>query len=159
MKKLRLYIETSVWNFCFADDAPEKKDITLKFFEKVKSGDYEIFVSDVVFREISKADYEKNQLLLGIINQYNPEILVTNTEAIELSESYILDGVLQANSIDDAIHAAVATVYKMDALISWNLRHLANLRKMEQINDANRRHGYAKRLELLTPMEVSDAEI
>jgi len=159
MKKLRLYIETSVWNFCFADDAPEKKDITLKFFEKVKSGDYEIFVSDVVFREISKADYEKNQLLLGITNQYNPEILVTNTEAIELSESYILDGVLQANSIDDAIHTVVATVYKMDALISWNLRHLANLGKMEQINDVNRRHGYSKRLELLTPMEVSDAEI
>ena len=159
MKKLRLYLETSVWNFCFADDAPEKKDITLKFFDEIESEDYEIFVSDVVFREIENADYEKRQLLLEIINQYNPERLITNTEVIELSETYILNDILQPKSIDDAIHAAIATVYKMDALISWNLKHLANFRKMEQINSVNKNHGYFKRLELLTPMEVSNAEI
>ena len=28
MKKLKLYIETSVWNFLFVDDAPEKKEVT-----------------------------------------------------------------------------------------------------------------------------------
>jgi hypothetical protein len=34
MKKPQLYLETSVWNFCFAEDAPEKKEITLRFFGK-----------------------------------------------------------------------------------------------------------------------------
>jgi hypothetical protein len=47
----------------------------------------------------------------------------------------------------------------MDALISWNLKHLANLRKMERINAVNKKLGYSKRLELITPMEVSNAEI
>jgi hypothetical protein len=32
MKKLKLYIETSVWNFLIADDAPEKRAITEKLF-------------------------------------------------------------------------------------------------------------------------------
>ena len=46
MKKPQLYLETSVWNFYFADDAPEKKEITLSFFNKINQGDYEIFISD-----------------------------------------------------------------------------------------------------------------
>ena len=29
MKKLRIYLDTSVISFLFADDAPEKRDITL----------------------------------------------------------------------------------------------------------------------------------
>jgi hypothetical protein len=37
MKKLQLYLETSVWNFYFADDAPEKREITVLFFERVKT--------------------------------------------------------------------------------------------------------------------------
>ena len=28
-----------VWDFFFADDAPEKKEITLQFFEKVEKGE------------------------------------------------------------------------------------------------------------------------
>lgn len=55
MKRLQLYVETSVWNFYFADDAPEKKEITISFFEKVKQGEYEIFISDAVIEEIGRA--------------------------------------------------------------------------------------------------------
>jgi len=66
---------------------------------------------------------------------------------------------LKKNSFNDAKHAAIATVFQMDAVISWNLRHLANYKKMELINSVNFKMGYNKRLELITPMEVSDAEI
>ena len=59
MAKPRLYLETSVWNFIFADDAPEKKQITLAFFDKVKDGEYEIFISDTVIQEIERADEDK----------------------------------------------------------------------------------------------------
>ena len=30
MRKLKLYLETSLWNFYFADDAPEKRDVTIE---------------------------------------------------------------------------------------------------------------------------------
>jgi len=36
MKKLKLYLETSIWNFYFADDAVVKQMATLQFFEKLK---------------------------------------------------------------------------------------------------------------------------
>lgn len=159
MKRPQLYLETSVWNFCFADDAPEKKDITLTFFDKVKQGEYEIFISDIVIEEIGKAGEGKKQLLLEKIAEISPVRLMVNEQIVELAQKYISEGVLPANKIEDAMHAAVATVFEMDALISWNLKHLANLKKMEMINGINMKEGYAKRLELITPMEVSDEEV
>jgi len=159
MKKLQLYLETSVWNFYFADDAPEKKDITIFFFEKVKQGEYEIFISDAVINEIAKATKDKERLLLNLIEEYRPYRLAVNEQIIELAYKYISEGALPQNKIEDAVHAAAATVFEIDALISWNLKHLSNLRKMEMINGINLKEGYTKRLQLITPMEVSDEDI
>lgn len=159
MKKPQLYIETSVWNFYFADDAPEKKEITHTFFNKIKESEYEIFISDTVIEEIGRADDEKRQLLLNIIKEFSPKRLVIDQEVVGLAQKYIAEGVLPANKFEDAVHAAVATIFEMDALISWNLKHLSNLKKMEMINGVNMKEGYSKRLELITPMEVSDEEI
>jgi predicted nucleic acid-binding protein len=159
MKKPQLYLETSVWNFYFADDAPEKKEITLSFFDKIKQGEYEIFISDVVIEEIGRAKEEKKQLLLDIIKKYEPKRLLISEEVVELAKNYISERVLPEGKFEDAIHVAVATIFEMDALISWNVKHLANLKKMEMINGVNMKEGYSKRLELITPMEVSDEEI
>ena len=159
MKKPQLYLETSVWNFIFADDAPEKKEITLRFFDKIKKGEYEIFISDVVIEEIGRAIDEKRNLILNVIKDYKPQKLVVNEEVVELAKNYISEGILPQEKFEDSTHAAIATIFEMDALISWNLRHLANLKKMEMINGVNMKQGYYKRLELITPMEVSDEEL
>lgn len=159
MKRPRLYLETSVWNFCFADDAPEKKEITVIFFDKIKQGEYEIFVSDIVIEEMSRANDKKKQLLLNMLKEYTPKRLIINEQVVALANKYIAEGVFPLNKIEDAIHTAVATIFEMDALISWNLKHLSNFKKMEMINGVNMKEGYLKRLELITPMEVSDEEI
>lgn len=159
MKKPQLYLETSVWSYYFADDAPEKREVTMRFFDRIKQGEYEIFISDVVIEEIGRADDNKKRSLLNIIAEHSPTMLVINEEVAELAQRYIAEGVLPASKVDDAMHAAVATVFEADALISWNLKHLANLRKMELINGINMKEGYSKRLELITPMEVSDEEV
>lgn len=159
MKRPQLYLETSVWNYYFADDAPEKREITLSFFDKIRQGEYEIFISDIVVEEIGKADDSKKRSLLDIIAEYGPTMLIISEEVAGLAQQYISEGALPASKIEDAMHAAVATVFEVDALISWNLKHLANLKKMELINAINIKAGYFKRLELITPMEVSDEEV
>jgi predicted nucleic acid-binding protein len=158
MKPLKLYLETSTWNFYYADDSPEKKEITRAFYKNIDKGGYEIFISDVVIEEIGRAKPEKKRLLLGLINQFSPTRLVVNSEALELAGKYIEENVMPSNKMDDAVHAAMASVFEIDALISWNLRHLANFRKMEMINGINLKEGYLKRLALITPMEVADEE-
>lgn len=158
MKKLSLYLETSVWNFIFADDAPEKRDITKEFFINMKQGQYEIFISQTVLNEIDRADERKRAQLMQLIKDHQPKELNITQEVIDLSKEYISQKIIPEVKVEDAIHVAVATVYEMDALITWNNRHLANLRKMEIINGINLREGYTKHIEIVNPMEVISDE-
>ncbi len=54
MKKLRIYLDTSIINFLFADDVPDFKYITIDFFEHYAQS-YELYISDIVMLEIEKA--------------------------------------------------------------------------------------------------------
>ena len=68
--RIKIYLDTSALNFLFADDAPEKKEITLDFFENfIKTGIYQAFISDFVIQEINQtSDLEKRGRLLRVID-------------------------------------------------------------------------------------------
>ena len=155
MRKLKLYLETSVWNFYFADDAPEKRDVTIQFLDLVQEGKYDIFISTVVFDEINRASMEKQKRLLQLIQTHHPKELTLTEEVLFLASRYIEEQALPSRATDDAKHVAAATCYAMDALISWNLKHLANLNKRRMIQSVNTKEGFSGILDLLTPMEVS----
>ena len=59
------------------------------------------------------------------------------------------------NFRSDALHIAVATVLKVDIMVSWNFKHIVNLGKIRLFNAVNRREGYDA-LEIRTPQEVID---
>ncbi|MBT9131555.1 hypothetical protein B9J77_02790 [candidate division NPL-UPA2 bacterium Unc8] len=158
MRKLKLYLDASVWNFFFADDAPEKRDVTRGFFNSIEEDAYEIYISEVVIREINDAPDPKRKTLLDLINKYTPVELEITEEANELTEVYINNGIVPKAKRNDAFHVAIATAFEMDAVITWNYQHLANLRKAELFNGVNLGRGYTKRLEMVTPMEVSRYE-
>jgi predicted nucleic acid-binding protein len=156
LKRLRLYIETSVWNFYFADDAPEKRDVTIQLFDLVERGKYDINISAVVLEEISRASAEKQARLLQLIQSCHPKELALTEEVLRLADRYIQEQALPSRAADDAKHVAAATYYAVDALIGWNLKHLANLNKRRMIQSVNVKEGFLSPLEILTPMEVSN---
>lgn len=158
MRKLKLYLDTSVWNFVFADDAPEKKEITVDFFKAVEKEIYEIFISEVVVREINVAPELKRKKLFELIRKYTPVELEINEEVDELTEFYMKRELVPIKKRNDAFHVAVAVVFELDAVVTWNFSHLANLRKEELFNGVNLEKGYTKRIDLVTPMEVSSYE-
>lgn len=158
MRKLKLYIDTSVWNLYFANEAPEKRDITKGFFESIKENVYEIYISEIVIREIDDAPEPRRKELFDLINKYSPAELDTTKETNELTELYMERGVVPKGKRNDAFHVAIATASELDAVITWNYKHLANLRKAELFNSVNLERGYTKRLEMVTPMEVSRYE-
>jgi len=53
----------------------------------------------------------------------------------------------------DAQHIAVATVARVDVLVSWNFRHIVNLDRIDGFNAVNLRGGYPLR-EIRSPREV-----
>ena len=102
---------------------------------------------------------EHRKLLMDLIGRCKPrEIPVTNTMQL-LAEKYIQRKIVPAKKLEDALHVAIATVAELDAVITWNYRHLANLRKSELFYSINLEEGYSKKIELITPLEVIDDEI
>ena len=55
---------------------------------------------------------------------------------------------------EDALHVAYATVHGLDILLSWNFKHLANVRREALIAAINQREGHGHTLRLLSPLEV-----
>jgi len=156
MRELKLYLETSVWNFVFADDAPEKQEVTRRFFENLPSLPYVPFISEAVLAEFSRATTEKEDELLALISKHDPKILEINSEVEDLAEKYIAHEALPPKARYDAFHIACASVYELDLVVSWNLRHIANIRRQENVQGINLLNGYTKPIQLITPMEVSE---
>ncbi len=73
--------------------------------------------------------------------------------ADELARRYLTEGILKANMLADAQHIAMATVANVDALVSWNFRHVVNLPRIHGYHRVNAKLGYPT-LEIRSPREV-----
>jgi predicted nucleic acid-binding protein len=152
-KKLSLYFDTSIFNFVFADDAPDKKMITMKLMEEVRKGRYEIFISNIVLREILEASAGKSSKLMKLIQVLQPIELDFTMECYELASEYIKKGIIPLRYEDDAFHIAVASVNNVDAIISWNFKHIVKLKTKKEVLGINALMGY-KEIEIYSPLEV-----
>ncbi|OAD23098.1 hypothetical protein THIOM_001075 [Candidatus Thiomargarita nelsonii] len=162
MKRLKIYFDTSTINFLFADDAPQMRDATIEFFENfVKTGKYEVYISDIVLTEIEATnDSDKRDKLLNTTKTY-PILFVDeqmSTEIVRLTELYLNKGILPIRSKADAFHIAICVVNQIDILLTWNYKHLANFNRKQKITQVNRENNYLHPLEILTPFEVIDDE-
>lgn len=86
------------------------------------------------------------------------ETLQESEETEALAEYYIASGVFAPGYRADARHIAIATVHEVDALVSWNYRHMVSLHRKTLIAGTNLVRGY-RPLEIITPAEViADAQ-
>ncbi|MFH1824218.1 MAG: PIN domain-containing protein [Candidatus Firestonebacteria bacterium] len=154
MRKLKIYLDTSIINFAIDDRNPEGKKLTLRLFEEIKAGKYEAFISRVVLFEVNKADDEKRKKLLEVIRNLNPEELPINEEIQVLAKKYVSSGIIPEKYADDAIHIAAACVHDLDVIISWNFEHIVKLRTKQEVVGVNAFMGYRKDVEIYSPQEV-----
>ncbi|MEW5945269.1 MAG: hypothetical protein AB1742_03635 [bacterium] len=113
MKKLRLYLETSLFGFYFDDDAvnAEKRKAVRTLFEQIKQGMMEGFVSGLVIGEPGKSPPAMLENFMGIIKDSGiREYESDEDEAEALAEKYLSEEVVPASVGNDAVHVALATV-------------------------------------------------
>jgi hypothetical protein len=65
--------------------------------------------------------------------------------------------ILAAKYVADMRHIALATVAAVDALVSWNFKHIVRLEKIRLFNAVNVESGYQS-LNILSPREVTTHE-
>ncbi len=155
MKKFKLYLETSVWNFLISEDVPQEREITNKLFQEIGLGRYEVYISELVYAEIEKAPIEIKRKLEQVLKKYPAINLKSNKLIEELAEKYIHEKIVPPKYNADVIHIAFATVFGMDVIVSWNLKHLVKLTTKLKVNGINKKEGF-KEIEICTPQEVID---
>lgn len=153
MKKIKYYLDTTILNFAFADDAPERKKHTQKLLDAFPSIAEAVYISDEVINEISKAQEPKRTQLEELVREINPFGLVIGKEAEDLAERYIKEGVIPKKYRSDALHIAVSVVNGIEVIVSWNFEHIVKLKTRLMVNGINRLLGY-RDIEICSPEEV-----
>ena len=157
MRIPRIYIETSVFNFVFADDAPDKKRDTLKLFDEIKAGLYEPYASVYVLEELEQASEPKRTKMLDLLREYKIKTLEADPEAERLADVYVSEGMIPFKYAADSQHIAMATVKGMDFIVSLNFKHIVKRKTIEMSEFINYREGY-KKIGIYSPAEVIDSE-
>ena len=127
MRKLKLYLDTSVISYLQASDTPEKMEETLGLWEILKTrSDIEIVVSELTLRELNRCQQPKLNFLLEKLNEFDYLLLEISEDDRNLANYYLGNAILTEKSTDDLLHIAIATLNDCRYILSWNFKHFVN---------------------------------
>ncbi|GAB6163464.1 hypothetical protein JCM12298_26240 [Desulfothermus naphthae] len=134
-----IYIETSIISYLAARPSSNlisaaRQKITFDWWNQEKEK-YKTYISELVIAECSRGDKNAVKKRLTLVRSI--PVLEINNDCIELAELFFAKTSLPEKARDDVLHVAIATYYKMDFLLTWNCRHLANahfIRKLQKIS-------------------------
>jgi len=147
--KPRIYTDTSVIGGCL-DIEFEK--YSLKLLDEFKTGSKIMTLSDLTLKEIEDAPSEIKEIL-DSISEINIEYVELDDEARFLANKYVEEKAIGEKFLVDSQHIAIATINRNDVLVSWNFKHIVNLRSIRLYNSTNLKYGYPT-IEIRSPREV-----
>jgi len=154
----RIYIETSIISFLTARQsanmhAESKRQITIDWWHNQRKS-YQLFASPLVIKEASAGDKVASERGLTVLKEI-PLLEISKT-SIELAQLLITSNAVPREAQEDALHIAVAAVYSVDYLLTWNCRHIDNAVRKPLIRRLCQEYGYPC-AEICTPEELMEA--
>lgn len=148
-----IYVDTSVFGGKFDS---EFELWTRLFFDKVTASDIRLMYSDVAEEELRNSPKNVRDFI-NAIPEKNIVRVELSEEAVLLAEKYLEAKVVGKSSRADCYHIAIATILKADILVSWNFKHIVNIKRIHGYNAVNLLNGYPT-IEIRNPREVFDYE-
>ena len=145
----RVYIDTSVIGGCLDE---EFRAYSERLFTDFEANQLRAVISNLTIAEILQAPKRVQALLQRPAVQKAEKVYLDN-EAILLAEAYIRERVVSDAHRVDAQHIAIATVQRVDILVSWNFHHIVKWSRIRAFNAVNLKSGYPQ-LEIRSPREV-----
>ena len=136
-----VYIETSIVGYLTA--RPSNNLILMANSEVMREwwdsrrDQFSLYISQVVLDEVAQGDAEMAAKRLEILRDF--PLLEVSKAVQALAAQFLVKSNLPPKAADDTLHIAVATVYGLDYLLTWNCKHIANAqiqKKLSQISDA-----------------------
>lgn len=151
-----LYLETSVIDYLTARPSQNlivaaNMAVTTEWWNTCRDN-FEIYVSQVVFDEAGRGDPEMAQNRIEIIKDFPS--LISNETVTELAQQFLQQTNLPPKASDDTFHIALATVYDLDYLLTWNCRHIANPEIQKKLSEISTNFGYQLPI-LCTPYQLA----
>jgi len=146
---MKLYLDTSVFGGYYDEEFSEN---TAPLFNEIFSGLHEIVLSKITVEELEPAPVNVRELISKIPLE-NLEIIDISTEADNLANAYLKENVISQTYFADALHIAIATLNRVDIIVSWNFKHMVNINKIKLYNSVNLKFGYPV-IDIRSPKEV-----
>lgn len=134
-----LYLETSVIGAYLDNCEPFRRDLTIRWWEH-EIRHYDCWVSLLVIRELERIPEPHRTAYLNLVKDIKR--LEFADEAAILAEGYLERGIFHRKYLADAMHVALASVNKIDFLVTWSFGHLANVHRQARIQLFNTAAGF-----------------
>lgn len=135
-----VYLDTTVPSY-YHDSRKElapKRLITREWWHSERPH-YQLFISELVIQELQRAVFPHREAALKLLSEV--PILRMTSKVEEVAAIYLTHHVMPRKDVGDAFHLAFASCYKIDFLLTWNCRHLANANKVRHIRVMNTKLG------------------
>jgi predicted nucleic acid-binding protein len=152
--KQSLYLETSVVGAYLDNGEPFRRDLTIRWWER-ELDEYRAVVSPLVLRELERVPEPHRTGYMKLVAPL--EQLELTAEAAILAEGYVARGIFHRKYLGDALHVALASVHKIDYLVTWNFGHLANVRRQARVRLFNTAAGFFVPMIVTPEFLVSEA--
>ena len=148
----RIYIETTIPSFYYTLRTDAESRVRQKWTRQwwnEYAGIFTLTSSVAVIEEINRGTSDKIQDRLDLLKDV--ELLPITGYIENIARIYIDRLVMPRDPSGDALHLAIASFHNVDALLTWNCRHLANANKIHSIRQINQELGLVVP-ELTTPL-------
>ena len=142
MKKLKIYLDTTIISYLDQKEKPERMADTRILWEKIKAGKFDVVISDIDIAEINGCSEEKRNILYEHLSQINYTLINSDKKSIEIATRMVDLKVLKQKSFLDCQHIANAIVSGCDAIVSWNFRHIVNHKTIMGVRAVTALEGY-----------------
>ena len=126
MRKMKVYLDTSVISYLQQEDVPERMKETLALWKQFEDGKYDICLSQVTLDEVGECREPKRAVLFEYLSKIQYTKLEITDEVLRVADRIIEMGILSPKSIDDCQHIATAVVHGCDCIISCTTLQLLN---------------------------------
>ena len=140
----RAYIESSVPSFYAARPSRQlallaKQQATKDWWDAGWSG-LEIVTSLETLDEIARGESEKAKERVELVADL--PLLEVNEDVADIANDLVLSGIVPDKAASDAIHIAIASVHRVEFLVTWNFKHIANPFLRERIRELITKNGF-----------------
>ena len=154
MKKLKLYLDTSVISALDDPKKPDRMQETWVFWNDLEERKFDVVVSSVLIREIDRCRQPKRDKLYEFLSSIEYEKVEEDNEIKSLSDYIISLGILTKKSRNDSLHIACAIVSSCNYIISWNFKHLVNIKTVSGVRAITNLKGY-NTIDIIAPPSIN----